>query len=557
MSDVTSLDKKQWLSAEEKKFLQNKEISTVYDQIKSEGRSLVNEIMTNVHAENMNKVNDTFLSGIWLNVAKIEETISEDADIWNRYKTYNIAVDGKTLLRMSDKGIALAQALAEKCISGLQNIQVKAMLKQSSYFTAKKEIDGYMWPNTTLLLEKIAKTDLQNGTPVLTFDGTITPELILKMYASCHPDIVTQIVSPSVEWNKNQTPEQKMEKQATLLQDIKKFEDELRTPGKNTGNLFALSEFYNEYVQISTLEEIQKKRIELEQKRKSLKDQLDILSKDPKSFQYTTPEAKNRTLINAQINYTDAILNRIIEAENKRKAEIPPPVVEAEQPQPTAEKQKSGQEIRQEKFDALLNDPKIVLSRQNFKTWNDVIMSVIENNFSGQEKEMRARSRVPFITEFKNQAWTDIYPLFSIAKDGRVVLNKKATADEKRIFAEALTKYFNENRSTYPDTDYLLYNLTLIRDKDTWYDLPYQKDLQWNLSASKYPIIDVFVQQRSKDLWLTEDQKKLFITSGDVITFYNAQVQKYRENPEYQQQVDDQSTLANQLLDDVGIERAK
>ncbi|MEI8091977.1 MAG: hypothetical protein WCG98_07410 [bacterium] len=58
-------------------------------------------------------------------------------------------------------------------------------------------------------MEKIAQADLNNGTPILSFDGTITPELILKMYSSCHPEQITKIISPSKERSEKITPAQK------------------------------------------------------------------------------------------------------------------------------------------------------------------------------------------------------------------------------------------------------------------------------------------------------------------------------------------------------------
>jgi hypothetical protein len=109
-------------------------------------QKLYAEVMSNIHVENMNKVDDHFLSPVQLSINTIEQSIAKNTDVMDRYQKFNIsAIDANKTLKMSDKGIALVQALAEACVASLPDgSSVKKTLKETKYFTSHKEIDGYM-----------------------------------------------------------------------------------------------------------------------------------------------------------------------------------------------------------------------------------------------------------------------------------------------------------------------------------------------------------------------------------------------------------------------------
>ena len=235
-------DNKAGLSLEEKKYLSDNKIEDVYAKISVQ--KLYAEVMSNIHNENRNKVTDWFLAPVQLSKSLIEATLAKNTDVWDRYKKYNISKEGKTLA-MSDQWIALVQALAEACVNSLPDgSSVKKILKETQYFTSHKEIDGFMWPNTTFLFEKIAKSDLGDGN-VLPFDGTITPQLILKMYKRCN-------TAPQDKSNQVQnilTPEQKI---IAIDKSIADLQTKLSTmqPSDPT--------YQDKIQEIKTLEEVKK-----------------------------------------------------------------------------------------------------------------------------------------------------------------------------------------------------------------------------------------------------------------------------------------------------------
>lgn len=134
-----NLDYKAGLSDTEKELIKNTSVEGVYKDIKKQGRNLYNEIMNNVHIENMNKINDGFLTSVDLTINKIKDTIKGNPDISSRYEK---AIAATKYLK--DNGIALVQALAEDCVDGVKDITVRKNLKQTAYFTSAEEIDGYM-----------------------------------------------------------------------------------------------------------------------------------------------------------------------------------------------------------------------------------------------------------------------------------------------------------------------------------------------------------------------------------------------------------------------------
>lgn len=273
-------------------------------------------------------------------------------------------------------------------------------------------------------------------------------------------------------------------------------------------------------------------------------------------------DPKNEANIN-YLQYNIRQLHDLLAA--KTKSENIPVVVETQQPI-KKEKQKSAQEIRQEKFTALLNDPTLRLNKNQFAVWNDIVIAAINEKYPEMENAESEDSRKKFINTFHNERipandkFNNLYNSFSITeKDNRLVMPKRTSDNEKAQIAEALTKYFNEhkNKPEYKThINYILSRLALIWNDRTWYDLPYQKDLTWWLLGQEYPeIINYFAQQSAKDLWLTDEQKKLFITSNDVIAFYNNQVEKYRWQPTTEPTLDNTDLAANALLEDIETTR--
>lgn len=213
------LDHESGLSPLEKEEIKKRnDIEGIYKDTWLKWTALMNEIMNNFHMENKGKINDTFLNMVWLKIADIESTVKGDIDVRARYEKYDISLEGKKL-NLSDKWIALTQALAEDCVKNLPAGPVKDRLIHTDYFTSHKDIDGYMGPNTTLLLWEIAKAKLEwAGWEAIPFDGTITPELIMKMYKQCNPEF------KPTKWWLPKSPEQQKEQEQSNLDQKKVLE---------------------------------------------------------------------------------------------------------------------------------------------------------------------------------------------------------------------------------------------------------------------------------------------------------------------------------------------
>ena len=218
---MEQFDRQQGLSEQEKKYIAETDIDTLYSNIKKE--HLYREVMRNVHFANNKKYLDTCIKTAGLNKNLIEDTIKAEVNDITKNdpklarNQYQEALQAPW--RRKNSTVALLQALAVKCV---ENIKYKDKyenigdLLHNVYFKAKKPIDGYMGPNTMLVFSKIATTELntkpKGQSDVIAFNGMVTPELIMKMYRVCNP-LDENKVSFSEDKRKEQEetkPEQKV-----------------------------------------------------------------------------------------------------------------------------------------------------------------------------------------------------------------------------------------------------------------------------------------------------------------------------------------------------------
>jgi len=222
-----SFDKAPGLSPKEKEYLKKTDIEKVFQDIKANGQDLYGEIMVNIHKANPKEKLDKEIVSAGLTNTLIVEEIKKDATIWKQYQETTKINTPNT--RKNDN-IALLQALAAKCIGTIkykdQSNDIIKILKTTNYFTAKNPIDGYMWPNTTMLFSLIARQELgtnKGWTDVQSFNGEISKELILKMYKFCNPTSEKEnkknstsvspypFLKPTIVSTNQEMPEQKLQ----------------------------------------------------------------------------------------------------------------------------------------------------------------------------------------------------------------------------------------------------------------------------------------------------------------------------------------------------------
>ena len=495
-----NLDYKAGLSDTEKELIKNTSVEGVYKDIKKQGRNLYNEIMNNVHIENMNKINDGFLTSVDLTINKIKDTIKGNPDISSRYEK---AIAATKYLK--DNGIALVQALAEDCVDGVKDITVRKNLKQTAYFTSAEEIDGYMWPNTTLLLEKIAKTDLGNGTPILMFDGTITPELILKMYNSCHTENIKKQTATEINTQAQlNSISSQIAKKQYLLDAITLTKYSTQAEKEKYKTLMReISDLQIQKESLMTPELLQKKIDALDTK-------ITALDKTIKA------DKSNEFAVNSSINAVQSEKNNY-ERLHKGKI-VETTITSIPQVKPS---------IPQIKTDENPNKPEIFtpMSPQELKTWYDDMIHKIDkklNEYFWSKDHYAEQGEIE--TTFREN-------LFSLAKNKKAIKNftsfldgsklRFANDEEKNAFLDAVKKSYDQTLSvqTTPERKaYLfLYLKITVEDNPTqlyaeWFSYAIENPNYFGVDPDEFKKID-------QNIWYNKDNRTKYPKKRKFISF--------------------------------------